>query len=293
MREKLGLIPAREHVRRISAEYDRVAKEIAKELMKIDVAAFKELQVASIQKEIDEMVKGLNRTAIQWANKAGVDAYKEAMTKSMVTLEVLGAGKDPMFDNKAHLKTISLYANAMTDDLLRANLSIKNTVNAFFGLARQANAGLMQIQAFDVGDENIIADIIEETIAQGQARYYASNRIYEYLRLKLLDGQFIDRAGRHFNLRDYSRMVARTRLREMQSEAVKNTCEQYDNDLVQFSQHYQPCPICKPLEGRVFSLSGRHPTYPKLEKLPPIHPNCEHNINPTSEIALEFREKYA
>ena len=292
MREKLGLIPAREHVRRISREYDRVSKEIAKELMKIDVAGFKELQAASVQKNVNEMVGELNRTAVRWANKASVDAYKEAMTKSIVTLEVLGAEKDPMFNNKAHYQAIEKFSDAMTDDLLRANMSIKNTVNSYLGLARSAYTGLMQIQAFDAGDENIISDIIEDTIAQGKARYSASSRIYEYLRLKLLDGQFIDRAGRHYNLKDYSKMVARTRLREMQSEAVKNTCEQYDNDLVKFSQHHLPCPICAALEGRVFSLSGRHPTYPKIEKLPPIHPNCEHNVNPTSEIAIEFEEKY-
>ena len=197
-----------------------------------------------------------------------------------------------MFDNKVHYQATGRFSDAMTDDLLRANMSIKNTVNTYLYLARKAFSGLQQIQAFDVGDENIISDIIQDTITEGKARYSASSRIYEYLRLKLLDGQFIDRAGRHFNLKDYSKMVARTRLREAQSECVEKTCEQYENDLVQFSKHYESCEICKPMEGKIYSLSGRHPTYPKLEKKPPIHPNCEHNINPTSEIAIEFREKY-
>ena len=102
MREKLGLIPAKEHVLGISREYDRMAKKIAKELMKIDIADFKELKAAPIQERINGMIDRLNRRVIRWSSRATVDAYKEAMTKSRVTLEVLGAEKDPMFDNKIH-----------------------------------------------------------------------------------------------------------------------------------------------------------------------------------------------
>ena len=151
----------------------------------------------------------------------------------------------------------------------------------------------MQIQQFSVEDEGIISSIITDTIEAGRERAYASKRIYEYLRLKLLDGNFIDKAGRNYNLRSYSEMVARTRLRQAQTDAVLNTCEQYENDLVQWSRHANPCGSCAFHEGKIYSLSGRHSKYPLLPARPPLHPNCEHDLSPTSEMAIEMREAYA
>ena len=39
------------------------------------------------------------------------------------------------------------------------------------------------------------------------------------------------------------------------------------------------CPICHKYHGKTYSLSGRHPDYPKLVKAPPFHPNCEHYLS--------------
>lgn len=105
------------------------------------------------------------------------------------------------------------------------------------------------------------------------------------------EASFIEINGRNYNLKAYSELVARTTMREAQTDATKELCREYDNDLVQFSKHDSPCEVCAPLEGQVFSVSGTDPDYPELtdDETPPIHPRCEHNLNPTSANALRWR----
>jgi hypothetical protein len=77
-------------------------------------------------------------------------------------------------------------------------------------------------------------------------------------------------------------MVARTTTREAASVAAINECKEFDVDLVQISTHYPTCEICAPLQGKVFSISGKDKRYPKLtdEYRPPFHPNCRHVLTP-------------
>ena len=108
---------------------------------------------------------------------------------------------------------------------------------------------------------------------------------------------FIDKAGRRWRLSAYANMVARTTARQSTNIAL---IESSKSDLLLMSSHYGSCPICKPLEGRVYSKSGTNPYYPplawafaKIDKngadtldnsWMTIHPNCRH-------IFIEWTEK--
>ena len=103
---------------------------------------------------------------------------------------------------------------------------------------------------------------------------------------------FIDKAGRHWSLHTYGSMVLRTTSR--QAEVLSVLTQNPDHDLYQISRHGTTCPLCAPLEGRVYSKSGRDPDFPplsaafgKMDKSGPdtlenswlnIHPNCLHQL---------------
>lgn len=93
---------------------------------------------------------------------------------------------------------------------------------------------------------------------------------------------FTDRLGRRWELGRYTEMVARTLTREAASIAVINQCSELGADLVKMSSHVGTCDRCKPLQGKVYSISGNDRRYPALlpEFRPPIHPNCRHVIQP-------------
>lgn len=98
---------------------------------------------------------------------------------------------------------------------------------------------------------------------------------------------FVDKAGRNWSLASYCSMATRTTARQAQVAALLT---KDDHDLFRIVPHASSCPICAPLEGRVYSKSGADPNYPPLSlafgKIDPagsddlsntylnIHPNC-------------------
>ena len=127
--------------------------------------------------------------------------------------------------------------------------------------------------------------------ATGRGVYRALPDFVEALRR---DGvtSFIDKAGRHWSLHTYGSMVLRTTSR--QAEVMSVLTENPDHDLYKISKHGTTCRLCAPLEGRVYSKSGKDPDFPplsaafgKVDKNGPdtlenswlnIHPNCLHQI---------------
>lgn len=99
---------------------------------------------------------------------------------------------------------------------------------------------------------------------------------------------FTDKAGREWRLSTYGAMVLRTVTAQAQVMAVLT--QDPGRDLYQISEIGTTCPICAPLEGRVYSRSGQDPDFPPLAwafgKIDPdgpdtlentwlnIHPNC-------------------
>lgn len=102
---------------------------------------------------------------------------------------------------------------------------------------------------------------------------------------------FVDRAGRRWRLQNYSRMVIATTTSEAGNQGVADAVLAVGRDLVRVSLpegrlpgcgHHpnDPKHPCKELEGKVLSLTGRTPGYPKLKRIPPFHPFCDHGIAP-------------
>lgn len=109
---------------------------------------------------------------------------------------------------------------------------------------------------------------------------------------------FTDKAGRNWSLQDYSNMAVRTTARQAQVAAILT--KDPNHDLYQIVKIGSTCPVCAPLEGRVYSRSGTNPEYPALTlaygKMDPagpddimntylnIHPNCLHSLTPYTTI---------
>lgn len=93
---------------------------------------------------------------------------------------------------------------------------------------------------------------------------------------------FTDSRGARWTLRNYTRMVARTTVREAVTVSTANRMIETGNDLVTISEHGDDDELCSPYEGNTYSLTGTTPGYDVLDELPPFHPNCVHVITPAS-----------
>lgn len=104
---------------------------------------------------------------------------------------------------------------------------------------------------------------------------------------------FVDKRGHRWRLQTYSEMVIETTTSEAANRGVADAIQAVGRDLVRVNRpegaagcgHHpsDPAHPCRALEGKVLSLTGRTPGYPRLLRIPPFHPRCRHGIGPASE----------
>jgi len=83
----------------------------------------------------------------------------------------------------------------------------------------------------------------------------------------------VDAGGRAWQLDRYTTMVVRTTTAEAQTRGAVNQLLEAGMDLVEIVVA-DPCPLCAPYEGNIYSLTGATDLYETLDVMPPFHPNC-------------------
>jgi len=272
------------------------------ELTRAMNSTYPQIEATNVQGKINSAIKQVDVFAEAWSKMAVTRAYTDSAKKTKVQLEMVGARKPAgKLPGRAHGENMARFTAKIFGDLKKANESAYRSAQSILTLIRSGTARVSRLQEFEFGPndiaevESLFDEWAAEAVLKGQARATLSYRIIDYLRDQIEDGDFIEVNGRHYTVGYYAEMVARTILREAQTSATKAMCNDYDNDLVEFSTHNKPCAECAELEGMVFSISGTHPSHPPLtaDEEPPLHPNCEHSLTPTSDIAISARETEA
>lgn len=288
--------PVLSRIAALVALYRSAAAAITNELTNVDVSSYNDIEAMKAGKKVDAILGKLSRSSSAWAARAISLTYGERAREVRVSLSILGARREPRFNTQEHQAAVASFYTETMNDLRKANASIKRTADSILLLARQSAGVLSSFQAFDERSAALSATQVNtwaaEAVTQKWSRDKLSWLIKKHLQAQLSGGKLISIKGRSYSLNYYAEMVARTELRRAQSKATDLMCEEYANDLVEFSRHANSCEICRPHEGRVFSRSGRDPNYPRLseELTPPLHPNCGHSIGPTSREAIEYRK---
>jgi hypothetical protein len=126
---------------------------------------------------------------------------------------------------------------------------------------------------------------IQKQIKKSFEKHYGD---FDFIEITMKNGKV-----RKYNPDKYFKMVARTEGKQVQAEAVLDKCAQYKSDLVFFPAHSNPCPLCAPFQGQIFSISGNDKNYPPLDEAPPLHPNCEDVMSPITQESIDFTKKRA
>jgi hypothetical protein len=171
----------------------------------------------------------------------------------------------------------------------------KQTINS---LIDEANAGYLS--GLSGGEKEMLrlmayqqqinaTEIVGDFIIQEKKRLEKKAIEGKYLKLTDKNGK-----DRFYNLKDYTDMTIRTKLRESSTMGVVNTATGIGADLVQVSSHNTKTEFDAQFEGKIFSLSGKDPDFPAATFLPPFHPNCLHSISIIFKETLERRgiQKY-
>lgn len=274
--------------------YSDAKNDLRTLLLNVDPKSFNGSNAFAIQEKTKKIIFRLNERSGRWTKSAVTTTYKTTSAKSRVALEILGRKSNKKFERPE--TSIESVRKMVMGYILNANVSIKRTVDRYVAVAVLASNTLkythVPIQEFAeeefAGADEFIDDLAREAVASYKSSGWLYGQIKDYLR-GMIEGDEIEINGRFYDLTKYARMVARTTLRESATKATLDRCREYDNDLVEVSDHNTDCKLCEEYEGRVYSLSGETPGYDVLPEETPFHPNCLHSILPTSIEAIEAR----
>ena len=273
--------------------YGAAGHELRTLLLSIDLSTFDGAKAEEIKRKARRIVTYLNGVSGRWTRRTTKVAYEKAAEKAKARLWKLGR-RIPRGIMPARSGPQVVEATADTA-LLKATGSIMRTVEQFVSAALMGMGATKSIigvvQEFDYKDvEGEIATLSAEAVRLELSRGALKKAIMDRLRQLVSDENFIkimckDNVVRQYNLRSYAEMVARTTYRQAQTQATRDNCALYENDLVEVSQNGTDCKECLEYEKqKIYSLSGNDPNYPILDKDPPWHPNCQHSISPSSEV---------
>lgn len=242
---------------------ENLVKIISEKAAKGRVTDYQANLLAQVNKELEK----LNKQAQEWVNEAIPSNYQKGIEQVGAALETTGIDVPDVSFAKLHKDAIELIAKNTFNDLIDAN--------SFVG--REIRDALRQAGL----------DAIGQKLAQGQTVLQCKKNLIDAIIDQGINA-IKDSRGRYISLSSYAETVARSTTREATNRATLNQLTELGYDLVKISSHASSCPLCAPLEGRVYSISGKDPRYPKLDiaysgEYANIHPNCRHVLMPYIE----------
>jgi len=238
----------------------RLIDMIAKAEAKGNVTAYRK----AVLQDVNQELGALNDYAKKWMRNEVPIAYGAGADEAFKAYVEANINPVKIYTNK---KAIDSIINSATDQLTDASQYVGRRIN---DLLKEAGA-----------------EAIAEKLTSGDTVKQAKNLMLKKMSEKGITA-IRDKRGREISLDAYASMVARTTTREATNTGTIDAVQEVGGDLVQMTSHASACPICQPLEGRVYSISGKSKKYPKLDIAfsnghADIHPNCIHSIVPFFE----------
>lgn len=267
--------------------YRTAGRDLRSMVLSVDPENYRPYDVTVAMIGVQKVVTRLKVETTEWTEQAVDRAYNKGGRTARTILEVLGKEpKGPQIITRGYK-----IKQDLATTLIRANGSIVALASDYLtatGIAARAITETKTLlREFSYDEVRDDMDRMARTAVRREAtQRELAGKVRARLRSYIGNDEFIMVNGRRYEARAYSELVARTTLREAQTAATLDLCQLYDNDLVQWSEHGTQCQDCAYYEGQIYSISGRHPVYPMLTESPPLHPNCEHSLLPTSDIAI-------
>lgn len=219
----------------------------------LGTARYRTNQLRQVRGILDEM---LGR-AVPQATSLVATGYVQG---GMVVDSVLATPRFASSFSGVHQEAVDMLADNLANAIGEATRTVGRRVEDIF--RRQGLAAVAQGLATGSSRREVSADLVDLLTRQGVTA-------------------FVDKAGRNWGLSTYAEMVARTTTREAVSLGTANRMLEGGNDRVRISSHPHDPDVCTKYDGEVFSLTGRNGD-PKLDRLPPFHPNCRHVLAPAA-----------
>ncbi|QWU17383.1 Phage minor capsid protein 2 [Paenibacillus sophorae] len=186
--------------------------------------------------------------------RAGAMAAVEQLAAAKVTVELINDSLEPIIHQQA--------AQAIMDEAFYSILEASEHMTAdakrrIRDIVQAAN----QLSMVDgVSRRKATKQAISDANAQGITGMVAKN-------------------GARIPAEKYMASVVQFHQRKAHVTGVEQMAIQNDRDLLYVNYVGITCSICAKYQGRVYSISGNDPRFPRLERRPPYHSHCVHSMS--------------
>jgi len=150
---------------------------------------------------------------------------------------------------------------------------LRSTMDTYQTVIGEASQAVLQAEL-----RSTTASGVGQVLTGAQTRRQAAQGALNQFAKKGIAG-FVDKAGRGWSLQSYTEMAMRTGTGRAAVQGHTDKLQENGQDLVIISDAPRECSLCRPYEGKVFSISGTDPKYPPLQTAKDgglWHANCRH-----------------
>jgi hypothetical protein len=259
--------------------YKKALKQITSMLVATDPEDLLRVEIyESITRQLTFIINDLNAKSKAWIESTLMDAFEHSQAQALVTM---GLAKD-IVEAKGKLqfsllsrKRIEAMIEDTFEDVLKAHSKMSTDMKK---LVREVQAEVLRVNtALQRGTVTSAKDLKTALMKEG----FSKSLVEENWK------GIVDAGGNRWDLTTYTRMVARTKLQQVQIEGARLTALENDTDLAIISSHGAK-DACRSFEGMIISLEGRTKGYMTLADVRNsgliFHPNCQHSVHPIGDV---------
>jgi hypothetical protein len=235
---------------------------------------------------VEAALDDVRKNTRAWARRHFVEFFNTAHDDLVRSLE--SAGITPASITEVRRLALDGLMLAFSERIDAALFSIYSTASR---LLRSTDT----LDAVDPRSRQVYTRKVNAGVAPTTARSAALNSYREFLKAPATI-QGASGTTRHYELAYYVSMVGSSAFVQAHNLPARLQSQLLDLDLVRVSKNSSLIgDYCDDYKGKVFSLSGRHPVFPALDRTPnggpPFHVHCYHFLTlvpPTEDLSNEI-----
>lgn len=241
--------------------YTRAGERLLDLIRSLEDGNFSRRRKERLLKEVDDILSGLTDGAAQSMSELLAMAYKEGVGEAADSILAQGIPEErinTVLEPLIHQQAVQ----AIMDD------SFLRILEATDNMSQDAKRRI----------EEVVRSSTERMLTEGVNRRQATKEAVASMTEQGITG-IVAKNGARIPADKYMNGVVQYNLRKAHVTGAENTIKQNGLDLVYVNFVGITCEYCAKYQGRVYSISGADPRFPKLEIRPPYHAHCIHSIS--------------
>ncbi|MGP0583694.1 phage minor capsid protein [Paenibacillus timonensis] len=241
--------------------YTQAGERLLELIRSLESGSYSRRRKEKLLQQIDEILAGLTDGAALSMSELLAEAYKEGVDEAADSMRAQGLPDEQI--------------NTVLEPVIHQQALQAIMDDSFFRIL-EATDNMSQDAKRRV--EDAVRAATERMLTEGVNRRQVTKEAVARLTQQEITG-IIASNGARIPADKYMAGVVQYNLRKAHVTGAENAIVQNGLDLVYVNYVGITCEYCAKYQGRVYTISGTHPRFPKLEVRPPYHSYCVHSLS--------------